>query len=1029
MKILLTCFWVACSLFAFSQKKTVTGIVRIDNRSQLTPLGGATIQSKQQTVMSDSTGHFTIAADVNETLTITYVGAKTLQAVVPNNDEPLSINLEYSDNSLNEVVVVGYQAQKKADLTGAVSVVKMNDIKNIPVGNPMKALQGRVPGVYITTDGSPGGGATVRIRGVGTLGNNNPLYVIDGIPTERGLNEINPSDIESMQVLKDASSATIYGARAANGVIVITTKKGRKGITRIDFNSSVSTQHYGTKMSVLNTEDRGRAVWQAAVNDGVDPNTASQIYKFETEIVNGNPVLKRVILPDFLDAAQTMKPADTKWFDEISRNSLITSNDITLSNGTERGSTLFSVGYYNNAGIIRESLLKRVNARFNSEYRFFNDHLVIGENFSAMYMMGTGVPAEDIVGLSLLAQPIVPVYTVSGGWGGPAPGMTDRHNPVRLIEDNKQNKTRTYRLFGNAYVNLIVIPGLTLRSSIGIDYTGSYARTLRKSYVSGFLSDPSNQVTTSQNYGGNWIWQNTAEFNKRFDKHQVQVLGGSELIQFMGQGFFGSRQGYALQNIDYAYLDAGSALKDNGGSGSWNSLVSFFGKVNYTFNDRYLVSGTIRRDGSSRFGTDNRYGSFPAFSVGWRLSEENFIKDHVPFISDLKLRYGWGQTGNQAIANNAIFDLYSAIYGTDPTFDRDRGSAYDINGGNSGQLPSGFTKTQRGNNTLKWEATTQSNFGLDFGLFNQKISGSVDYFIKKTSDILLTPPSLAVIGEGGDPTVNGASMSNKGIEAIINYEGAVSRDLNFSLSFNIATYRNKITKLPDNSLTAFPGNGNDKIIINRSVGSYYGYVADGIFQNQREVDEHAAQNGKGIGRIRYKDINGDGVINGDDRDYIGISDPDFTYGFNANISWKKLELSLFFQGVKGVLVNNGTKIYTDFSSIWPGTNWGSRTLNAWRPDNTGSTIPALTLVDRNDEGRFSTYYLEPGSYLRLRNIQLAYDLSELTQRFHVRQARVFIQSSNLFTIKNKKYTGPDPEAPNSTYPIPVIYTVGVNLSL
>ncbi|WEK34241.1 MAG: TonB-dependent receptor [Candidatus Pseudobacter hemicellulosilyticus] len=1026
MKILLTCLWVLCSLFVFAQKRTVTGIIYMDKQ---TPLAGATIQTKQQTVISDSAGRFTILADPNETLTISYVGAKTLLVLVPDKEELLVINLEYNDNNLNQVIVVGYQAQKKADLTGAVSVVKMNDIRNIPVGNPMKSLQGRVPGVYITSDGSPAGNATVRIRGIGTLGNNNPLYVIDGVPTERGLNEINPDDIESMQVLKDASSATIYGARAANGVIVITTKKGRKGTSSMTFNSSVSTQHYGTKMSVLNTEERGRAVWQAAVNGGVDPNDASQIYKFETETVNGKPVLRRVILPDFLDAAQTMRPADTKWFDEISRNSLITSNSITLSNGTENGSTLFSVGYYNNAGIIRESLLSRINARFNSEYRFFNDRLVIGENFSAMYAMGTGVPAEDIVGLSLLAQPIIPVYTLTGGWGGPAPGMTDRHNPVRLIEDNKQNKSRTYRLFGNAYASLILIPGLTLRSSIGIDYTGNYGRVLRKSYVSGFLSDPANQVTTSQNYSGNWVWANTAELNKRFGKHQVQVLAGSELIQFIAQGFFGSRQGYALENIDYAYLDAGSTLKDNGGSGSWNSLVSFFGKVNYTFNDRYLISGTIRRDGSSRFGTDNRYGNFPAFSLGWRLSEENFIKDRLPFISDLKLRYGWGQTGNQAIDNNAIFDLYSAIYGTDPTSDRDRGSAYDINGGNKGQLPSGFTKTQRGNNTLKWEATTQSNFGLDFGLFNQKISGSVDYFIKKTSDILLTPPSLAVIGEGGDPTVNGASMTNKGIEAIINYEGSVSRDLNFSLSFNIATYRNRITKLPENSLTAFAGNGNDKIIINRSIGSYYGYVADGLFQNQREVDEHAAQNGKGIGRIRYKDVNNDGVIDGDDRDYIGISDPDFTYGFNANISWKNIALSLFFQGVKGVLVNNGTKIYTDFSSIWPGTNWGSRTLDAWTPDNTASTIPALTLVDRNDEGRFSTYYLEPGSYLRLRNVELAYDLSNLTQRIHVKRARVFVQASNLLTIKNKKYTGPDPEAPNSTYPIPVIYTLGVNLSL
>lgn len=1029
MKLFLSCLWLLICAVAIAQDKIVTGTVQMNSGNQSMPVAGVTVISKQQAVITDAAGRFTIKASVNETLRITFVGGKPMDVRVTDSDEPLVITLDQSASNLNEVVVVGYQSQKKADLTGAVSVVKTDVIKDVPLGSPMKVLQGRIPGVYITTNGSPSGDATVRIRGIGTLGNNNPLYVIDGIPTERGLQEINPADIESMQVLKDASSASIYGSRAANGVIIVTTRKGRKGVSRIDVNSTVSTQLYQTKLSVLNTEQRGRALWQAAINDGVDPNTASQIYQFETGSQDGKPVLNRVILPEFLDAAQTMRPADTKWYDEISQTSIITSNDISISNGNERGSNLFSVGYYKNSGIVRGSELQRVTARLNSEYKFFNDRLVIGENLSAIYNLGVSVPAEDIIGLTLLAQPIVPVHTVNGGWGGPAPGMTDRHNPVRLIEDNRQNKSRSYRLFGNAYANLILLPGLTLRSSIGIDYSGSYARTIRKSYVSGFLSDPSNQVNTSQNYSGNWVWQNTADFNRRFNRHQVQVLAGSEIIQFMSQGFFGSRQGYSLENIDYAYLDAGSANKDNGGSGAANSLLSYFGKVNYTFDNRYLLSATIRRDGSSRFGSTNRFGTFPAFSVGWRVSEENFIKDNLPFISDLKLRYGWGQNGNQSIANNAIYDLYAALYGTDPTWNRDRGAAYDINGGNSGQLPSGFVKIQRGNNTLKWEATTQSNFGIDFGLFEQKLSGSVDYFIKKTSDILLTPPSLAVIGEGGDPTVNGASMVNKGFEAIINYDTKIGSEIDLSLSLNMATYRNKITRLPQNSLTAFPGNGNDKIIINRSVSSYFGYVADGIFQNQQEVDDHPEQIGKAVGRIRYRDMNNDGVVNGNDREYIGISDPDLTYGFSANLGYKKFSLGLFFQGVTGVRVNNSTKIYTDFSSLWPGTNWGSRTLDAWTPTNTSSTIPALTLVNRNDEGRFSTYYLEPGSYLRLRNVQVGYDFAAYANRIKMKQARVFLQASNLLLFKSKQFTGPDPEAPNSTYPIPVIYTAGLSFSL
>jgi TonB-linked SusC/RagA family outer membrane protein len=1025
-KLLMMSFLFFC-ITAYAQQKTVSGTV--SGKDLQAPISGVTVKSSLQTVVTDQNGKFSLKAVVNESIVLSYIGMKPVSVLIGAQND-ISVSMEYEAGNLNQVVVTGYSTQKKADLTGAVSVVKTEQIKDVPLGNPIKALQGRIAGVYITTDGSPGGGATVRIRGIGTLGNNNPLYVIDGIPTERGLNEINQADIESIQVLKDASSASIYGSRAANGVVIVTTKKGKLGTAKIDFNSSISTQSYHTKISVLNTEERGRAYWQAAVNDGPgnDPNI-NPIYKYNWNGNFSNPVLNNIILPEFIDAAKTMRPADTRWFDEVSQTSFIKSNDLTISNGNEKGSSLFSLSHYDNSGIIRGSSLKRTTARANAEYKMFNDRLIIGENLSGTYSVGTSVPTGSIVELSLLSQPIVPVHTIDGGWGGPATGMTDRHNPVRLIEDNIQNKSRFFRIFGNAYASVKIIPELTLRTSIGVDYNGSYARTLRKSYVSGFLVDPSNQVTASQNYSGNWVLQNTLDFKKTIGLHDLQVQVGSEQIKFTAQNFYGSRQGYAIENIDYAYLDAGSTNKDNGGSGSGNSLLSFFGKANYSFMNRYLASVTMRRDGSSKFGSENRFAYFPAFSLGWRLSEESFIKELLPALSNFKLRYGWGKNGNQSIANNAIYDLYSAIYGTDNTFNRDNGSAYDINGGNSGQLPSGFTKTQRGNSTLKWETTVQSNFGVDFGFFNEKLSGSVDYFIKNTTDILLTPPSLAVIGEGGDPTVNGASMNNKGLEFAVNYDGKIGEEFNFSLSANLSTYRNKITALPENSLTAFPGNGNDKVILGRSVGSYYGYVADGLFQNQAEVDAHATQNGKGIGRIRYKDVNGDGVVNGSDRDYIGISDPDFIYGFNVSANYKKFDFSFLIQGVQGVMVNNGSKIYTDFSSIWPGTNWGSRTLDAWTPQNPGSSIPALTLVNRNDESRFSTYFLEPGSYLRLRNAQIGYDLSGVANKIGIKKARFYIQGSNLLTIKSKKYSGPDPEAPGSTFPIPAIYTLGLNITL
>ncbi|PWV51974.1 TonB-dependent receptor [Chitinophaga sp. S165] len=1011
------------SMLAVAQQKLYTGTVT--SRQGKTPLPGVTIQSGNANAITDNAGHFSINVAPGAMLTFTYLGMKPLTQAAPANTSVLSIELEDNLTDLNQVVVTGYQTQKKADLTGAVAVVNVEAIKDIPLGNPLKALQGRVPGVSISTDGAPNSAATVRIRGIGTLGNNDPLYVIDGIPTKRGLQELNQNDIESIQVLKDASSATIYGSRAANGVIIVTTKKAKKGFSRINVDASSSLQNYTTKIKTLNTDGRGRAYWQAAVNDRANPNN-NQIYQYDWNGDFNNPVLNKIILPEYIDAAKTMRPADTYWYDEIAQTSLLQNYNISLTNGGEKGNSFFSVGMYNNKGIVKETRQQKLTARFNTDYSFFKGKLKVGENLSVTYIKDALVPSGDILFTALVQQPVVPVHSVDGGWGGPAPGMTDRQNPVRLIEDNKQNKGQFVRLFGNAYADLEIIPGLHFRSSYGIDYNGNFRRTLRKSYTSGFLSDKTNQVNTNQDYNGNWVWQNTLSYNVSLKKHRLDFLLGEEQIKYMEQSFFGSRQGYALENIDYSYLDAGSTQKDNGGSGAGYALLSYFGKANYVYDNKYLASVTLRRDGSSRFGKENRFGMFPAFSLGWRISEEGFVKDALPFISDLKLRAGWGRSGNQEIANNATYTLYSAIYGIDPTWDFDSGSAYDLGGNGTGQLPSGFTLIRQGNAALKWESTKETNLGLDFGLLDNHISGSVDYFIKKTSDILINPAYLAVIGEGGTRYANGASMQNKGLEVLVAYTGDIAPGLNLTLTGNVSTYRNKITYLPDEVLTSYPGNGQDKTILGRSINSTFGYVADGIFQSQKEVDDHANQIGKGVGRIRYKDLNGDKEINDKDRDYIGKGDPDFVYGLNVALEYKHFDLSFFLQGVQGIQVYNTFKTYTDFASIWTGTNWGDRTLDAWTPQHTNTNIPALTLVDRNNENRTSTYFLESGSYLKLRNIQLGYSFKHLFGGLQT--ARVYVQGSNLFTVKSKSFTATDPENPNNAYPIPVIGTVGVNLS-
>nr|WP_068890347.1 TonB-dependent receptor [Pedobacter panaciterrae] len=1024
MKLFLTHILLLLCLTAFAQQKNVTGTIL--NKELQTPLAGVSVKSATQQVTTDKEGKFSISANTNDILNISYVGMKPESIRVPEDGSPITVALEYQSGSLSEVVVTGYQTQKKADLTGAVSVVKMEDIKSVRVGNPVKSLQGRIPGVTINTDGSPGGSATVRIRGVGTLGNNDPLYVIDGIPTKRGLQELNQDDIESIQVLKDASSASIYGSRSANGVIIITTKKAKKGVSRVDVNGSSSVQYYTSPIDMLNTNDRGKAYWQAAVNDRLNPNN-NQIYKYDWNNNFDNPVLNAVILPEYIDAAKTMRPANTNWYDEISQASVIQNYNISLSNGGEKTNTFFSLGYLQNNGIVRETQAKKLNARINTDFNFFNGKLKIGENLNATYATNALIPTGDVLFTALVQQRIVPIHTVDGGWGGPAPGMTDRHNPVRLIEDNKQNRNYFGRIIGNVFADLTIIPNLHFRTSLGLDYNGTYSRTLRKSYVSGFLKDESNLAQNNQDYDGNVLWQNQINYAVDVRKHHIDLLLGQESIKFMNQGFFGSRQGLALEDIDYAYLDVGTANINNGGSGSASSLLSYFAKANYSYDGKYLASLTIRRDGSSRFGTDNQYGTFPAGSIGWRISQEKFMKS-LPFISDLKLRVSYGNTGNQEIGNYDTYDLYRAIYGTDHVFDRDGGTAYDIGGTVTGTLPSGFVKIQRGNSSLKWESTKELNYGLDFGLFNQLISGSFEYFVKNTSDILIRPGYLAVIGEGGFQTFNGASMRNKGFEALVTYDKRINSDWNLTVSANASKYVNKVTKLPSSVLTAYPGNGTDQVIIGQAITSTFGYVADGLFQNEDEIANSPAQPGKGLGRIRYRDLNGDNIINDRDQKYINSGVPDFVYGLNFNIKYKDFDFSAFFQGVQGINVYNSYKTFTDFSSLWPGSNWGNRALNAWTPSNNNSTIPALTLANNNNEGRTSTYFVENGSYLKLRNLQIGYNLKNVLHSIKLGNARVFVQALNLLTIKSKNYTAPDPENPGNGYPQPVIATLGLDLS-
>lgn len=1034
ISILVVLLW---SLSLYAQKIKISGTVV--ERTTNKPLPQVSVIGIKHAVVTDAGGHFSIEAEVGETLTFSYVGFQVYNYKVPSNAESnISIEMDPLSTSLDAVVVTGYTKERKKDLTGAVSIVNIADLNKQTTGNPIKALQGQVAGVYITGDGTPSGStANIQIRGVGTLNSTQPLYIIDGVPTEAGMHELNSQDIESMQILKDASAASIYGSRAANGVIIITTKKGKAGRLAVNFSGATSVSDYAYRMKVLNAGGYGWALWQASVNDGVDPNTNSYLYKFDWDLgENGQPQLNKIILPEYLDAAKTEKTSNTDWFSAITHPGILQDYNLTLSNGNDKGTYLFSVGDYDNQGIVKTTYFTRYSMRLNTDYHLFNNRVTIGENLTLNKTREVGLPDPNLMQIALQAMPIVPVHTVDGvGWGGPEAGMNDRQNPVRLEQDNKNNYYNYLRIFGNAFMDVKILKGLTFHSNYGVDYGNYNASNFQKTYQSGYLSSNLNTLTVSESQTTKEDWSNTLNYVRDFGKHHLDVLAGTEYYHEYDVNFWASRQGFSSQDPDYTYLDAGSGTQQNGGNASEYVLLSYFGKINYAYDNKYLASFTLRDDGSSRFGQNHRYGIFPAFSLGWRLNQEEFFKQSFlgNIFSDLKLRYGWGQTGNQEIATNATYSIYQTNYsGGDPTWATSLGTAYDITGAGSGLLPSGYAQTQTGNPNLKWEASTMSNYGIDFGFLNNTLTGSADYFTKTTNDILVNPPWIAVEGEGGSQWVNGASMQNKGLELALTYNGKIKDDWTYTISGNISGYRNKITKLPQSVLYSYGGNGSTQNILGRPLGSFYGYVADGLFTTQKEVDESPTQLGKGLGRIRYKDLNGDGVVDVNDQTWIGNPNPRFTYGFNFSMQYKGFDLSFFIQGVQGNDVNNVQKQMTDFWSVSdPGSNKGARLLDAWSVSNPTSTIPALTLTDANNESRFSTYYIEKGTYMKLRNLQIGYNLPKtLLQRMRLSTFRIYVGGDNLLLIlKSKTFTGVDPETPAYGYPNPRIFTGGINISL
>lgn len=1033
-RIMLTVFLSTLGLYAMAQNTMeVSGTVKDEQGLEVI---GASVMEEGATngVITDINGQFKIKVKEGAKLKISYVGYNT---IVVKAQPHMTITMEVASNLIDELVVTGYTTQRKADLTGSVSIVSTKDLKTSPDADPMRALQGRVPGMTITTNGSPIGTGTVRIRGVGSINSSqDPLFVIDGVPTTTSLNSLNTNDIESMQVLKDAASASIYGSRAANGVIIITTKQGKKGgKMKVDFSTNLTASFYTSQslMKLCNSAEYATAMAQAALNDGIDPVTYAANYGLNlnsqtgTPITVWNPATEQYVnytvngrYDGFINSSKTMRYSDTDWLDEISRTGFSQNYDLSLSNATDKYSALFSLGYKKNEGILKYTSFENISARMNTSYNI-NKIVKVGENFTVTWSRQVdSAPMEN----ALKMAPVVPVYEIDGEtFGGPVGSMSDRQNPLREMYQNKDNHLDYWRLFGNAYVELKPIEGLVLRSSFGIDYYTSFIQSMNHTFHSDIVNNNIASVTLSNKNDLNWTWSNTATYNFTLaDKHNFSVLLGAELSKQNSIDWSGYSEGFGFEDPDYMWPNAATGTARVSGAMVGYRLASFFGKVDYNYDDLVLASFTIRRDGSSRFGKDNRWGTFPAATLGFRASK--LIDKN--WLDDWKIRLSWGKTGNQAIDNNAQFGIYVVDYG----LDRITSTAYDLYLQGSGTFPSGYRATQLPNPNLKWEAATQYNIGTDFSLFHSQLYGSIDWYIKDVDDMLISPAFIGTKGEGGATWMNGPSLRNWGMEFMLGYRKTLSCGLGLDISANADFFRNRVTSLPASATGSYAHTSKQTLVQSKQpYGSIVGYVVEGLFQTQEEVDASRQANAR-VGGLKYADLDGNNIITADDQDWIYNPVPAFSYGINIGLTYKDFDLSMFWQGVCDKDVYNNQKFQTDFWAVTDaGSNKGSRLLDAWNTNNTDSNIPRLSTTNTADEGRASSYFVENGSYLKLRTLQLGYTVpSSILSKLKMTSARVYLSGQNLLTIKSSSLTCPDPENPDWNYPLSTSISFGLQLS-
>jgi TonB-linked SusC/RagA family outer membrane protein len=1033
---------VLSSGILLAQERTITGKVTAEGEGAL-PGVNVTVQGTVIGAMTGIDGSYSLKVPgPTSVLVFSSVGYVT-QAITVGSQSTIDVLLVSDVQALREVVVTGYTTQRKRDLTGAVGVVETDELKAVPTGNLTSQLQGRASGVTVIQDARPGESAKVRIRGLSSFENNDPLYIVDGVPTT-DISFLNPNDVETMVVLKDAAAASIYGARSSNGVIVVNTKKGARGVkVTYDTYTGVSLPGKGLTGDFCTAEEYAQLQWLVYRNDGTVET--HPLYGLST---NANPTM-----PTWWNGKST------NWYAEMTRNAIKTNHDLTLSGGSENSKYFAGFGYLDENSILIYNYQKKATGRFNSEFTFLNGRVKFGENLTMTFRKGHGTTnlneGSPFQMGPIRCQSIVPVMWtgadyvglshtfVAGDWGGTgiAPRLGNGGNVVADQTRGKDNWDNRLNLMGNAYLDIMILKGLNFRSSFGGGYYNTYGQYFGFATYESSENSLNDTYTEGSGYSFNWVWINQLYYDKSFGDHKLGAFLGYEAVMEhgntdnLGRYLEGQRAGYFSRDVSYRTLSNGSTTNyANSDNITPVALVSAFAKADYGFKNKYFLSATIRRDGSSKFGPDTRYGIFPSFSAAWRVGDEPFLQG-LPWLTDLKLRGSWGTMGSQ-ISLSSQNQFY--LYGGAPDV-----SFYDINGIMTGSIAQGFRPTRIGNPDAKWETAVSTDLGFESTLFSDKLTFVFDWYLKQNKDLLYQLELPGAAGSATAPYINIATMKNTGLDMELGYRDSFG-DLGFNANASLTTYHNEITKIAEGVDYFDQGGGTSRIgnanrnMVKHSMSEFFGYNVIGLFQSPADVTESPKQDGAAPGFFKYEDVDGDNEITTEDRVFIGNPNPKFTYGLNLSFTYKGFDLTTYLYGSQGNDIFNWNNWWIDFWPSFQGQKSKKLLNESWTTERTNTNVPKAS-----NSSNFSTntqvvsYYIEDGSYLRMKNLQLGYTFPQsLMSKINVKSLRVYIQGVNLFTLT--KYTGQDPElggddrafgSDTGNYPNVKQFIVGLNFVL